>query len=78
MSSIFTVQFWRETLERAIKTAAQSTILALGIGEGFNVFSMDWKLAAGFAGGGLILSVLTALASGPFTHGDTPNLAEAR
>ena len=75
---MFTIQFWRETAERAIKTAAQSTILALGIGEGFNVFSMDWKLALGFAGGGLLLSVLTSLASGPFTQGDTPNLAEAR
>lgn len=74
---MFTAQFWRETIERALKTAAQSLILALGIGEGFNIFAVDWGVAGGFAGGGLVLSLLTSLASAPFTHGDTPNLAEA-
>jgi hypothetical protein len=60
---MLTWRFWREALERAVKTAAQATILGLGLGEGFNAFDVDPMLALGFAGGGFLLSILTSLAT---------------
>ena len=63
---MFSVAFWKDAFERAVKTAAQSVLLGLSIGEGFNVFNMDFGLAAGFAGGGAVMSLLTSIASAPF------------
>ncbi len=62
---MWTRAFWIETTDRAIKSAAQAVILGLGLGEGLNAFAVDWKLAAGFALGGAILSALTSLISAP-------------
>ncbi len=55
--------FWLEVLERAIKTCAQSAILALGASKAFNLFTLDWRNVIGFALGGALLSVLTSIAS---------------
>jgi len=66
--------FWIDLLERGIKTAAQSVILGLGLGEGFNAFDVDWQLALGFAGGGFLLSALTSLASVATTSKGTAQL----
>lgn len=63
---MFDLFFWRAASERAIKTAAQSLLLAIGASEGFNLFSLDWRNALGLAAGGFILSVLTSIASRPF------------
>ncbi len=63
---MFTVAFWRDAVERALKTAAQAVILGLSLGEGFNAFEVDWQLALGFAIGGAVLSLLTSVASNPF------------
>jgi hypothetical protein len=72
---MFTWSFWRQAVERAVKTGAQAVILGLGLGEGFNAFAMDWALAGGFATGGIILSLLTSIASYPFgPHPDSPSL----
>ncbi|MCP4897365.1 MAG: hypothetical protein GY906_10375 [bacterium] len=60
---MWTKAFWIDLTERSVKSAAQSVILGLGLGEGFNLFGVDWKLAIGFAGGGALLSALTSLAS---------------
>lgn len=60
---MFTKAFWLDLSERAVKTAAQSVILGLGLGEGFNLFDVDPMLALGFAGGGALLSALTSIAS---------------
>ena len=58
--------FWKETLDRGVKSAAQAVILGLGLGEGLNAFAVDWQLALGFALGGAFLSVLTSVISAPF------------
>lgn len=63
---MFSIAFWKDALERSIKSAAQFVLLGLGIGEGFNVFDMDPALALGFAGGGALASLLTSIASAPF------------
>ena len=64
MTTYISRLFWRETLERAFKTAAQAAILAIGqdVG-GFDVFDASFGDVAGFAAGGFVLSVLTSIAS---------------
>lgn len=54
-------RFWRETIERAVKSGAQAVILALGASEGLDLFEMDLLLLLGAAGAGAVLSVLTSL-----------------
>lgn len=72
--SIFTLAFWQATLERAVKTAAQAAILAIGADQ-VNVLTLDWQTLAGFAGGGFVLSVLTSLASNGLASNPGPSLA---
>lgn len=71
---MFSRAFWYASLERAVKTAAQSAILVFGADQ-FNALQADWQTAAGFAGGGFVLSVLTSLASGAVTSEPGPSLA---
>lgn len=49
-------------VERAVKSAAQSALLAFGADK-IDVLHADWQTVLGFAGGGFVLSVLTSLAS---------------
>ncbi len=58
---MFSWRFWRETIERAIKSGAQAVILALGASEGLDLFEMDLLLLLGAAGAGALLSILTSL-----------------
>lgn len=55
-------RFWIETIERAVKTAAQSALLVLGADQ-LDALAADWGDVASFAAGGFILSVLTSVAS---------------
>lgn len=57
-----TVRFWKETAERALKTAAQSALLVIGADQ-LDVVSADWAAIGSFAVGGAVLSVLTSVAS---------------
>jgi Putative lactococcus lactis phage r1t holin len=72
---MFTIVFWIASLERAIKTAAQAVVLGLGLGEGLNAFEIDWRLAAGFALGGFVLSLLTSIISAPFSAKGSPDIS---
>ena len=65
MKGLFSLTFWKGALERGIKTAGQTVLVGLGLGEGLNAFSVDWQLALGFAIGGFALSILTSVASAP-------------
>ena len=69
-SSIYTAAFWKAAAERAVKTAAQSAILAVGADSfAANALTFDWVQMGGFALGGLVLSILTSVASGITTGG---------
>lgn len=59
---MFTRLFWMEAAERAVKTAAQFTLVGLG-GNFTSVWSADWKQIAGAAAAGAVTSVLTSVAS---------------
>ena len=63
---MFAWTFWRDLIERAVKSSAQAVLLGYTLGEGFNAFDVDWGLAGGFAVGGLVYSALTSIASAPF------------
>jgi hypothetical protein len=74
---MFTIAFWKQATERAIKSAAQA-LLGLWVGaEAFNAWDADWKKAAGVALGALILSVLTSLASAGASRSDSPSLVKS-
>lgn len=75
MSDLFSPSFWRQALERAVKTGAQSAVLVIGQDAlGFDVFSASWSDVFGFAVGGAALSVLTSLASVKVGPSDTPSV----
>jgi hypothetical protein len=63
---MFSTQFLLDLAERAAKSAAQATILAIGAAEGFDLFAADWRNVVGIAAGAAVLSALTSLASEPF------------
>ena len=70
---MFTWRFWREALERGIKSAAQAIVLALGGGKAFDLFQIDAKIVFGAAAGGFILSILTSIISLPMGADDSPS-----
>jgi hypothetical protein len=55
---LFTVTFWVDAAERAVKTAAQSVLLAGFASDAgpVNLFEFDWEAGLGFAAGGAVLS----------------------
>lgn len=59
--TVWTAQFWRDTAERAMKTAVQALIALFGVG--MTVLDLDWPKALAGVGTMVLLSVLTSLAS---------------
>lgn len=54
--------YYTDTLDRAVKTAAQAAVLSVGVETAqVNALSVDWMLMAGMAGGGFVLSLLTTI-----------------
>lgn len=70
---MWTAQFWRESGERAAKSAAQA-LLGLWPLDQLNVLDADWRLAGGVAGGAAVLSVLTSLVSAGVGQRNSPSL----
>lgn len=65
--------FWAAALERAVKTAAQAAVLAVGAGAlAADARAVDWLAVASFAAGGAALSLLTSIGTGAVTDG-TPS-----
>jgi hypothetical protein len=71
---MFTTTFVKQTIERALKTAAQTLILAVGAAQGFDLFTADWRTLGASSLAGFILSVLTSIASAPFGELGTPSV----
>lgn len=70
-----TKNFWIESLERAVKTAAQSALSAMGM-EAINVLTVDWIQVVGLAGGGFVLSILSSIASAGVGSDESPSLVD--
>ena len=74
MRTLFTDDFWNDATERAIKTGAQFVIGGLGLGEITNAFSIDWQLGVGFGVTGVVLSLLTSVASAGVGQRGSPSI----
>lgn len=59
---MFTVDFWKSAVERAIKTVAQALIAVIAATT-FDWFSADWQAIAGTAATAGVLSLLSSIAS---------------
>ncbi|TXS39413.1 holin [Streptomyces sp. OR43] len=70
---MLTLAFWRATSERAVRTAAQTLVAALGL-DTLGVLNANWGDGLSLAGGAAVLAVLTALATSGGAEG--PGLTE--
>lgn len=55
--------FWTAAAERAAKSAAQALLGLWAMDSGFDLLTVDPRLAGGVAAGAAVLSVLTSIAS---------------
>jgi hypothetical protein len=69
---MFTQYFWKATLERAVKSFAQS-LLALLSAQQLGLFDVDWVTTSSTAGMVALLSVLTSLASTQVGNAQDPS-----
>jgi hypothetical protein len=72
---MWTRVFWKDTVERAIKTAAQVFATVL-IAAGTGLLDTDWKAALSAAGMAAVLSLLTSVASEVVTPNGTASLVD--
>lgn len=70
---MWTMNFWRQAAERAIKTAAQVALAFFVVGQ-TDLLSVDWLAVASGVGVAVIASLLTSIASLPFGPPDSPSL----
>jgi hypothetical protein len=75
---MFSTTFLIDLAERAVKSAAQAVILAVGAAKGFDLFHADFANLAGLAAGAFVLSALTSLASEQFGTKGTAALITAK
>ena len=72
---MFTKLFWKDAVERSIKTMAQTLVtLWLTSDAVFNILTVDWAQAIGVAVGAGVLSVLTSVGSAATSGTDTASL----
>jgi ElaB/YqjD/DUF883 family membrane-anchored ribosome-binding protein len=71
---MFTLKFWKDAIERALKTAAQAGIVVIGTSQ--LVTEVNWVVVVSGAALGFILSILTSVASSAFGDGDSASLVD--
>jgi hypothetical protein len=69
---MFSLNFWRQTIERAVKTGAQFLVAVVGA-EQFNLLEADWQAMLATVGTGVALSILTSIATSGFGETDSPS-----
>ncbi|MFD8820858.1 holin [Streptomyces sp. NPDC059605] len=72
---MFTLVFWMATGERAVRTAVQTLLAAVGL-TAADVLDADWGQALALSGGAALLAVLTALSTAGAGAGGGPGLTE--
>ncbi|WP_024356672.1 holin [Leucobacter chironomi] len=70
---MFTLVFWRDAIERAIKTAAQTATALIGTGM-VGILDVDWVQVGSVTLVAAALSVLTSIGSGPVADPGTASL----
>lgn len=74
---MFTVTFWKQTTERAIKTFAQSALALVGV-TGMGVLDVPWGAVASVSGLAALLSLLTSIVSAGVGDSSSPSLVQTR
>ena len=69
---MWTWNFWKQALERAIKTAAQSAVAILGVA-GLGILDVDWKQVASVVGLAVVASVLSSIATSTMGQEGSPS-----
>lgn len=60
---LFTADYWKDTAERVLSTAAQSVVAVIGVDQVLpNAFTLDYKVLAGVAAGGALAALLKSWA----------------
>jgi hypothetical protein len=72
---MWTVKFWKQATERALKTAAQSLLVMVG-GDGAGLVTLNPKLALFALAGGLVASYLFSIVSLPLGEPDSPSVVQ--
>lgn len=72
---IWTMTFWKDATERAIKTFAQ-VILALGAAGALNAFQIDWVTVLGIGLGAMLLSYASSIVTAEIRKSDTASLVK--
>lgn len=70
---LFTIYFWRLTLERCIKSAAQFGLVAFGA-DATNIVAISPGAVLGAAAAGFVISALTSIYSVATTGNPTPSI----
>lgn len=71
---MFTRAFWTATLERAVKTVAQTLLALWLVGDvALNALNVDWGEALGVALGAALVSVLMSLVAGGVSPSTGPS-----
>lgn len=73
---MWTTRFWKDAVERALKTFAQTLIALLGVG-GFGIIDAPWFSSLSVAGLAAVLSVLSSVASVTVGEQGTASLVPA-
>ena len=70
---MFTLLFWKDAVERAVKTAAQTAVALLGTGL-VGVLDVDWLQVLSVSAVAALVSLLTSVSSSPFAEDGTASL----
>ena len=70
--TLFTRAFWADAADRALRTAAQAVLLAIGGDRVFDVLTADLSVLIGAAGGGALISILTSIVASARTGTISP------
>lgn len=71
---MYTKQFWKDTTERVVSTAAQAMIASIGTTAFFG--DMHWKIVLGTTGIAALVSLLKCLVAGSKGDPDSASLVE--
>lgn len=75
MSFLAQSSFWIQTVERAVKTVAQTAVATI-TANATGLLDADWTTIGSVSGLAGLVSVLTSIGSGAVGNDDTPSLVD--
>jgi hypothetical protein len=72
VNKLYTVTFWKDAVERALKTAAQ-VVIGFFVAD-ISIFDVEWSNAFSVAAAAAVLSLLTSFVSAPVNVKGTASL----